>query len=140
VIIADTNVWSAAVKVAPDPAAMSWMVENRDELAITTVSIGELLFGVELMPPGRRRDTLAAAVDALIANAQRRIFPYDVAAARELSRIRAECRRRGREVVKPEDAMIAAIAAARGCSVATRNGDDFDDMGVEIIDPWKHGR
>lgn len=135
-IVADTNVWSEAVRRAPDPTAMAWVLEHRDELAMTTVTVGELLVGVELMPAGRRRTALAAHVDALIAGAAHRTFGYDEAAAREFAAIEARRRSIGREVTAPEDAMIAAIAASRGWPVATRNVPDFEGMGVVVIDPW----
>lgn len=138
-IIADTNVWSEAVRRAPDPAVITWMLTHRDDLALTSISVGELLFGLEVMPAGRRQQALARAVEKLIAGAAHRIYSYDEAAARELARIRATRRRSGRDVTKPEDAMIAAIASARGCPVATRNTGDFEDMGIELINPWRSG-
>ncbi len=135
-IVADTNVWSEVVRREPDPRVVAWLLAHRDDLALTTVTIGELLFGLELMAPGRRRQALTVEVERLIAGAAHRTYGYDSAASRRLATIRAERRRSGREVVKPEDAMIAAIAAAHDCAVATRNVDDIEGMGVEIIDPW----
>lgn len=138
-IVADTNVWSETVKRTPDPSVVAWLLKHRHELAITTISIGELLFGLELMPDGRRKHALAAQLERLIASAAHHTYTYDAAAARHLARIRSQRRSSGREVATPEDAMIAAIAAAHGCSVATRNVNDFEGMGIEIIDPWNVG-
>ncbi len=135
-ILADTNVWSEAVKRAPDETVMAWMLAHRAELALATVSVGELLYGVEIMPAGRRRKALASEVERLVAGAGRRVYGYDAAAAAEFAQILAARRRSGREATKPEDAMIAAIAAANDFAVATRNVADFEGMGVEIINPW----
>lgn len=135
-IIADTNVWSEAARLAPHARVVAWMAAHRDELALTTVTVGELLFGLALMPEGRRRTALTTEIEQLIAGAASRIFPYDTDAARECADVRARRKRAGREVVKPEDAMIAAIARARGCAVATHNVGDFEGMGVQVIDPW----
>lgn len=135
-IVADTNVWSEAARLEPNARVVSWMAAHRDELALTTVTVGELLYGLALMPEGRRRTVLTTEIEQLIAGAASRTFPYDTDAARKLASIRARRKRAGLEVVRPEDAMIAAIALARGCAVATRNVGDFEAMGVEIIDPW----
>lgn len=139
-IVADTNVWSEPMRRNPDRAAIAWMRQHADELALTTVTIGELLYGLEIMPTGRRRDALVADVERLVEGSATRTFAYDHPSARQFAAIKAMRRRAGREVTKPEDAMIAAIAAAHGCAVAARNVDDFTDMGVEVINPWKDGR
>lgn len=135
-IIVDTNVWSEVVKASPDPQVELWMATHRKELALTSVTIGELLFGLEIMPAGRRKDALTRHFDRLFERLSTRIFPYDQAAARALATIKTERRAQGREVVNPEDAMIAAIAVVRGYAVATRNVADFDGMGVEVVNPW----
>jgi predicted nucleic acid-binding protein len=137
VIVVDTSVWSEAVRRSPDPVVLAWLTTHHAELALTTITIGELLYGVELMPAGRRRQALATQVRHLIAGAAARTFSYDAAAATELAAIRASRRRAGREVGAVDDAMIAAIASVHGCAVATRNVTDFDDMGVAVINPWE---
>jgi toxin FitB len=74
--------------------------------------------------------------ETLIIRARERSYSYDEQAARALATIMATRRRIGREVSKPVDAMIAAVAASRGMAVATRDTSDFADMGVELINPW----
>lgn len=135
-IVVDTNVWSEPIRKEPEPAVVAWLTAHRDEVAITTVTIGELLYGLALLPDGRRKDGLGQQIERLIASAEARTCPYDVAAARAFAAIKAKRRQAGCEVTKPEDAMIAAIAASRGCAVATRNVHDFEAMGVELINPW----
>ena len=135
-IVFDTNVWSETVKPEPDARAMTWIREHADQAAITSVTVGELLAGVEVMGEGRRREGLRTAIEQMVVSAGDRALPYDVAAAAAYARISGDRRRSGRSQAKPEDAMIAAIAQVRGCAVATRNVRDFDGMGVEIINPW----
>ncbi|WP_188113443.1 type II toxin-antitoxin system VapC family toxin [Nocardioides humilatus] len=136
-ILVDTNVWSETTKRSPDPAVLAWLVAHRDQLALCSITVGELLNGVELMTAGRRRDELTASVERLISNGRGRTYPYDEPAARAYAGIVTRRRSAGRPFAKPEDAMIAAIAIANECSVATRNVGDFAEMGVELINPWE---
>jgi hypothetical protein len=89
------------------------------------------------LPGGRRRDFLVIRIEGLITRARERSYGYDEQAARALPTIMAARKRIGREVSKPVDVMIAAVAASRGMAIATRNTTDFAGMGVELIDPWK---
>jgi toxin FitB len=136
VILVDTNVWSETTQPTPDPGVVAWLRAHRHEAAISTITIGELLTGLALLPDGQRRDFLTIRVDALITRARERSYGYDEQAARALPTIMAARKRIGREVSKPVDAMIAAVAASRGMAVATRNTSDFTGMGIELIDPW----
>jgi predicted nucleic acid-binding protein len=75
-------------------------------------------------------------VEGLITRARERSYSYDEQAARALPTIMAARKRIGRQVSKPVDAMIAAIAASRGMAVATRSTSDFAGMGVDQFNPW----
>lgn len=139
-ILVDTNVWSETTKRDPASQVLAWLLDHRDELAISTITVGELLTGVAIMREGRRRDELTARIERLIANSRGRTYAYDERAARSLAQIVAARRAAGRPVAKPEDAMIAAIASANDLAVATRNTGDFEGMGVALIDPWQAGQ
>jgi predicted nucleic acid-binding protein len=136
VILVDTSVWSETMRPAPEPGVVAWLRAHRHEAAISTITIGELLTGLALLPGGRRRDFLVIRVEGLITRARERSYSYDEQAARALPTIMTARKRIGREVSKPVDAMIAAVAASRGMAVATRNASDFAGMGVEVINPW----
>jgi len=136
VILVDTNVWSETTKPAPAAQVLAWLLAHRDQLAISSITVGELLTGLALMPDGRRRAELTDRIERLITNSRGRTYSYDEAAARSFARIIADRRAAGRRVTKPEDAMIAAIAMAHGLSVATRNTNDFEDMGIDLVNPW----
>jgi toxin FitB len=136
VILVDTNVWSETMRPTPDPSVVAWLRAHRHEAAISTITVGELLTGLALLPDGRRRDFLTTRVEGLITRARERTYAYDEQAARALATIMAARTRIGREVSKPVDAMIAAVAASRHMAVATRNTGDFAGMGVALINPW----
>ena len=137
-IVVDTNLLSEPFKMNPDPGVIEWLREHRDDLAITSVSVAELLHGVLRLPDGRRRDALRAGIEALVVNAQERLLGFDEAAARQYAELRA-ARETAGHVVSVEDTMIAAICRARGCALATRNAKDFADAGIRVINPWRSG-
>lgn len=133
-IVLDTNVVSETVRTRPAPAVMQWLAEQREAFAITTVTLGELLTGVRLLPAGKRRDGLMAAIeDVLLRWAVR--LPYDEAAARIHAAMREQARLQGRGL-SVEDGMIAATCAANNATLATRNVADFDFLPVPTLNPW----
>jgi toxin FitB len=137
VIVLDTNVLSEGLKPTPSAAVMDWMCGEPLESAFTTsISEGELLFGIALLPDGRRRGALEVAVTRLFSERfAGRVLPFDSAAAREFAEIAAGRRRIGKPISEP-DARIAAITRSRRAVLATRNVSDFIDCGIELIDPW----
>ena len=136
-VLLDTNVVSELLRPSPDPAVESWVAERpAAELHFSAVGEAELRYGVAILPAGRRRDTLALAIDAILReDFEGRILPFDSDAAREYARI-ASARRAAGRTVAPADCQIAAIACSRGMAVATRNVRDFEDVEVEVLDPW----
>jgi predicted nucleic acid-binding protein len=105
-------------------------------LFTTAITESELLYGIALLPEGRRRQSLASVVDLIFAeDLTGRVLPFDSAAAREFAEIAASRRRAGRPISEA-DARIAAIARSRGAALATRNVGDFAGCRLELIDPW----
>lgn len=134
-IVLDTNVVSETVRAQPSPAVMQWLAEQDEAFAITTVTIGELLTGVRLLPAGKRRDGLMAAIEKVLLRLAVRL-PYDEAAARIHAAMREQARLQGRGL-SVEDGMIAAICAANDAALATRNTGDFDFLPVATVNPWE---
>jgi toxin FitB len=118
VALVNTNVWSETMRPAPDPGVVAWLCEHRHEAVISTITIGELLTGLALLPGGRRKDFLTIRIEGPITRARERSYSYDEQAARALPTIMAASRRIGREVSNPVNAMIAAVAASRSMAVA----------------------
>ena len=135
--ILDTNVVSEFMRPAPDPTIASWVAGcATSRLFLTAVTEAELRFGLAIMPPGKRRDRLATGLERMLGMGfSNRILPFDSGAARAYAGIAAARRRLGRPIAQA-DCQIAAIAHARGMAVATRNVRDFEDIGIEIFDPW----
>ena len=136
-ILLDTNVVSELMRASPDPAVEAWVAGYPvEDLFFSAVGESELRYGAAIMPAGQRRETLVADIETMLHTAfENRILPFDSRSARAYAVIAAKRRFAGRAVA-PADCQIAAVAWARGMAVATRNVRDFEDMGIEIIDPW----
>jgi hypothetical protein len=136
-ILLDTNVVSEVMKAVPDAAVVAGVDKApRATLFVASVTEAELLYGVALLPPGRRREGLARAINLTFAQYFRgRILPFDSAAAAAFAEIAASRRKAGRPIGQ-SDAQIAAIVRAHGATLATRDKADFEGCGVTIVDPW----
>ena len=136
-IILDTNVVSEPTQQRPSPRVMAWLAaQDAKQLCTTAATEAELHYGFALMPEGRRREHLSAAVwQFLEIELRGRTLPFDRAAAREFGAITSARKKAGRPI-KVFDFQIAAIARVHGASVATRDVSDFEYTGVKIINPW----
>jgi toxin FitB len=137
VIVLDTNVLSEALRPTPSRNVLDWLRSQPDSALFTTaIAEAELLYGIAILPQGKRRRSLEAAVERIFVDyLPGRILPFDRAAAREYADIAATRRRAGRPMSEP-DARIAAIARSRGAELATRNSSDFSGCELEVINPW----
>ncbi len=133
----DSNVVSELIRKVRDPAVVNWADNSPvEDMNISTITEAELRYGAAKLPEGRRRRTLLADIEDFLREAfGDRVWPFDRYAAREYADIAALRRAAGRPVA-PLDCQIAAIARSRDMTVVTRNVRDFDDIGVEIINPW----
>ena len=135
--VIDTNVASELMRPAPNPTVAAWIAgQDAETMYLTAVSEAEPLYGVAIMPAGRRRNALEAAMrEWLDLGFTQRILPFDSAAARAYAEIASGRRRAGRPIGEA-DCQIAAISRSRGAVLVTRNVRDFERTEVEIIDPW----
>lgn len=136
-IVLDTNVISALMRRAPEPAVVRWLDDAPAEsLWITSVTVFEVRFGLDLLVAGRRRRQLEDAfVRAIEEDFENRVLDFDRAAAEAAASIAARERRAGR-TIEIRDVQIAGIAFARKATLATRNVRHFDGLGVALVNPW----
>lgn len=136
-IVLDTNVVSELMRSTPDPGVLAWVDgQTARSVAITAVTAAELAVGVTLLPRGKRRAAIGAAVDRAVAQfTPRLVWPFDLDAVGRYAEIVVTRTRAGRPIDALE-AQIAAICVARGAGLATRNTRDFEGVGLEVIDPW----
>ena len=136
-IVLDTNVLSEMFRPSPAAAVLDWLAAQEPLTVFTTsITLAEILYGVEALPGGKRRTQLAAAVERVFAEEfQGRILSFDEEAARTYSKIVAGRDAAGRPVSEA-DAMIAAIVRSRRAVLATRNTSDFEECELRLINPW----
>ncbi len=135
----DTNLLSELLRAAPEPAMLDWFVAQPAEiLFVSAVTQAEMMLGARLLPAGKRRSALEAALLAMFdEDFAGRILPFDSAAVTAYVEIVSSRRAAGRPISR-FDAQIAAIAKQCGASLATRNVADFEGCGVLVVNPWAH--
>jgi predicted nucleic acid-binding protein len=136
-IVLDTNVLSALMRREVDQTVVTWLdLQPSESVWTTAVTVFEIRFGLELLAPSRRKrqlgDAFSRAVDE---DFQGRILPFDHEAALEAASRAAERRAAGRSV-DFRDIEIAGIVSARRATLATRNTRHFQDLRIEVVDPW----
>ena len=135
-IVLDTNVVSEAMKPQPHPAVQAWLDQQvAQTLYLSSITLAELWFGIGALPPGRRKDALAQTLEGLLPLFEGRILAFDTEAARHYAERAVRARAAGHGLPTP-DGYIAAVAAARGFGVATRDVAPFQAAGVAVINPW----
>ncbi|MBZ9743037.1 MULTISPECIES: type II toxin-antitoxin system VapC family toxin [unclassified Mesorhizobium] len=134
-IFVDTNVISETLRKAPDAAVLAWLVRNDAELALPTVAIAEIAFGIQRIRPDERADRLEQGLSQWRRRFADRIFGLTEEAALAYGDIMGAAARQGRGMSAP-DGMIAAIARVNGGRLATRNLNDFSATSLDLISPW----
>jgi toxin FitB len=137
VIVLDTNVLSEVMSSSPDPAVRRWLARQLShQLFTTSVSMAEILQGIELLPQGKRRAGLLVAAQTMFTGLfSGRVLAFHEDAARAFAPIAVNRRTRG-SPISLFDAQIAAITRASGATLATRDTADFEDCGVALVNPW----
>jgi predicted nucleic acid-binding protein len=124
------------MKPEPAPVVRDWLDEQAAEtLYLPSVTFAELLFGIGALPEGRRKATLTATLDGVLHLFTDRILPFDTLVARRYAELAVRARAGGKGFPTP-DGYIAAIAAAHGFAVASRDTTAFTAAGLSVIDPW----
>ncbi len=132
--LVDANVLSESTKPDPSSHVIDWLRKNERALAINPIILGELEYGILLLPTGRRRKRLQ---EWFSSGVQRlRILDFDASTASQWARLLARLKKKG-FAMPIKDSLIAATALAHGLSVATRNAVDFSHAGVKLVNPFK---
>ncbi|VVT13299.1 VapC ribonuclease Y4jK [Roseovarius sp. EC-HK134] len=136
-IILDTNVISELLRPAPEPKVEHWLsAQDGLNVYLTSISEAELRYGLATMGQAARHAALVDAVDRILReDFAGRILPFDSDAAQSYATIAAARRAAGRPITQA-DCQIAAIARARGATVATRNTPDLKGCGIDLVNPW----
>lgn len=137
-IVFDTNVISEIFRPTPAERVVHWVESLTGDIAITSVTLAELLAGVRRLPGGRRKDALSGRVEAALEpyRGSRSVLPFDDLAADRYADVLV-ARESAGSPISTADAQIAAICLAQGATCATRNVKDFEHTGVELVDPWR---
>ena len=136
-ILLDTNVVSELMRLNPNPKVMAWFetVEG-EELLISAITEAELWFGVCALPKGKRRNSLEKQIAAMLADEfAGNSLPFESTAAYAYGSILSGRMALGRPI-SHEDCQIAAIAQVTAMKLATRNVRDFEQCGIDLINPW----
>jgi len=136
-ILLDTNVLSDLLRPCPAQKVLDWLsAQPRGSLFTSTIVRAEILYGIHLLPEGRRKAALLEAALAIFGeDLAGQVLSFDSDAADAYAEIGAARKLAGRPISQ-FDAMIAGIARSRGAILATRNVKDFDVCGIEVFDPW----
>jgi predicted nucleic acid-binding protein len=131
--LVDANVLSEPTKPTPDPRVVAWLRANEPEIAVDPVIVGELRFGILLLPKGKKR----AALERWFDTGGRRLhcLPWDVDTGLKWAELLARLRITGKAMTV-KDSLIAATAIVHGLAVATRSRADFLNAGVRTVDPF----
>ena len=131
----DTNVVSEIFRGRPDLQVRSFLAEQ-EELWLPVIALHELEFGLNLLPPGRRREDLRTALSSYVEAYADFILPVTRAEAEQAALLRVQARRGGR-VLHLADALIAGTAIVHNLILATRNVKDFAALEVDVVNPWE---
>ena len=131
--LVDANVLSEPTKTAPHPGVVEWLRKNERNIAVDPIILGEVRFGILLLPKGKRRTRLEQWFDAGV---QRLLcLPWEAESGLRWAKLLASLRASGR-AMPIKDSLIAATALVHDLVIATRNRIDFEKAGVEIFDPF----
>jgi toxin FitB len=136
-IVLDTNVLSELMKPQGLITVKSWVgAQSRENLYITSITKAEILYGIAILPEGKRSRMLRESAQAMFReDFARQILNFDEQAASCFAEIAAHRQKIGRPLAQA-DGQIAAICLANNATIATRNVDDFLNCQIEIVNPW----
>lgn len=131
--LVDANVLSEPTKPAPNPRVIEWLRAHEQDIAVDPVILGELRFGILILPKGKKRAALEQWFNAGVGRLH--CLPWEAETGLRWAELLARLRKAGK-AIPIKDSLIAATAAVHGLAVATRNRADFINAGVRVADPF----
>jgi predicted nucleic acid-binding protein len=132
--LVDANVLSEPTRAEPSTRVTQWLRRHERVIAVDPIIIGEIRFGILLLPRGKRRSRLERWFDEGVGRLK--CLPWDAAAGLRWAELLADLRKTGR-AVPVKDSLIAATALLHGLTVVTRNSSDFGATGVKVLNPFE---
>ncbi|MEO5923559.1 MAG: type II toxin-antitoxin system VapC family toxin [Bryobacteraceae bacterium] len=133
--LVDANVLSEPTKPHPDPRVIDWLRAHEADIAVDPIILGELRFGILILPKGKKRTALERWFEAGVGRLH--CLPSDAATGLKWAELLARLRATG-NAMPVKDSLIAATALVHGLTVVTRNRADFAKAGIRIVDPFSH--
>ena len=133
--LVDTNILSETIRRRPDPNVLAWWVENEASACVSTITVGELRYGIELLPEGRRKEMLQLWLKNVSSLMRGQVIGFSRSVAHVWGQLRSEWRKEGVSVPSI-DGQLAAVAKRHSLTIATRNVRDFAHTGVRVINPF----
>jgi predicted nucleic acid-binding protein len=131
--LVDANVLSETTKPEPNAKLVSWLRAHEEDIVVDPIVLGEILYGILLLPKGKRRQKLEAwfsrGVTSLVC------LPWDAAVGQRWAELLAQLRKSGK-TMSVKDSMIAATALTHDLTLVTRNERDFRNAGLKVLNPF----
>jgi predicted nucleic acid-binding protein len=133
----DTNVLSELRRPRPEPKVVAFFAARPlEQLYVSTVTLAEIRFGIELLSEPNRRaelnDWLTHKVRPMF---DQRVLPVTEEIMFKWRLLVEEGRKTGHTFSQP-DLIIAATAIHHGLTIVTRDRRDYDKAQASVLDPW----
>ena len=131
--LVDASVLSEPTKTTPNLRVVEWLRAHEPDIAVDPVILGEMRFGILILPKGKKRTALERWFDAGVQRLH--CLTWDADTGLRWAELLARLRMTGK-AMPIKDSLIAATALLHGLMIATRNQADFRVAGVKLLDPF----